>query len=264
MSAYQRMNIAGLGLTVSLTLMAGCISGADVYPGEDAATGTGGHGGGGGQGGMVGASGSGGASGGPGAGGLSDAGPDCGDGRVTPPEVCDPGNNASSKECVAECACGSTLVDSIAFVEIITIATTTTTTSCYVLSMNATNWLDARDQCLSAGMDLASISTPEERDSVALHIDTLPLSTGESRYWIGGNDISSDGSFQWINGEPWANANLGPLWGPGEPNNYNGEDCVELYKHDNGYRFNDNDCGVQLRFLCEDRREEIYKERESP
>ena len=41
------------------------------------------------------------------------------------------------------------------------------------------------------------------------------------------------------------------FWRPGEPNNFqNNEHCLEMPLH-TGYLWNDNNCGSELRFLCE-------------
>ena len=44
--------------------------------------------------------------------------------------------------------------------------------------------------------------------------------------WIGLNDISSEGVFEWINGDPYRNE---VAWLPGQPSNSGGnENCVHI------------------------------------
>lgn len=41
-------------------------------------------------------------------------------------------------------------------------------------------------------------------------------------------------------------------WASGEPNNADGdENCVDL-SHENGFKWNDNSCDVEHRFVCEE------------
>jgi cysteine-rich repeat protein len=64
-------------------------------------------------------------------------------------------------------------------------------------------------------------------------------------FWIGYNDIASEGSFGWSSGAPAAFAS----WNSGEPNNSSDEDCAEFRL--GGNNWNDLNCGAAKAFICE-------------
>ena len=69
--------------------------------------------------------------------------------------------------------------------------------------------------------------------------------------WIGLNDISSEGVFEWINGDPYRNE---VIWISGEPSNSGGnEDCMHInlvnYPRE---KINDSPCDRPgIKALCE-------------
>ncbi|XP_022109148.1 macrophage mannose receptor 1-like [Acanthaster planci] len=66
-------------------------------------------------------------------------------------------------------------------------------------------------------------------------------------YWVGLNDQANEGGFQWSDGSPVEYEN----WGPGEPNNYDGnENCVEVFLNP-GRGWNDIICEAQRHWICE-------------
>jgi hypothetical protein len=71
-------------------------------------------------------------------------------------------------------------------------------------------------------------------------------------YWTGGNDISTEGDYEWVNGEEWTYE----AWEPGEPTddtNVNvDEDCINLYDNAvEGPLFGDDPCGNTQKYVCE-------------
>jgi hypothetical protein len=68
--------------------------------------------------------------------------------------------------------------------------------------------------------------------------------------WIGLNDIASEGSFVWLDGEQPGFTK----WNDGEPNDAGGaEDCGVLYTTGTSVAmWNDADCSSALPFVCED------------
>ena len=63
--------------------------------------------------------------------------------------------------------------------------------------------------------------------------------------WIGFNDLASEGSWVWQNGDDASYTN----WGSGEPNNSGDEDCAHPY--DSG-AWNDHRCsGLSTGYICE-------------
>ena len=98
------------------------------------------------------------------------------------------------------------------------------TTGCDAISSGGTcysyfthtgiNWADARLQCLSGGYDIATITSSEE--------NTLLYNIATSNCWIGLNDINTEGTFVWADG----NSATYTQWYSGEPNGDVGADCV--------------------------------------
>ena len=69
----------------------------------------------------------------------------------------------------------------------------------------------------------------------------------EGRYWVGGEDVTDEGKFSWINGE---RVNSLP-WNYGQPNNGNrNEHCLAMMdsKH---FDFFDAACSTKYHFICE-------------
>ncbi len=113
--------------------------------------------------------------------------------------------------------------------------------------------LAANDYCKNIGGYLATITSQGEQDFVA----SLAARVDYSDFWIGGSDYGSEGSWYWLNGEPWNYT----AWYPGgsvgteEPNNGlgSGEDYVFMNKA-RGYQWVDGYGGygtASFYFICE-------------
>lgn len=163
----------------------------------------------------------------------------CGDGVVNKSqnEECDDGNllddDHCSSTCVVECAGGTK---------------NTATDHCYRVVQTLASWDDALAGCLALGngYDLAAITNTGERDFVDGFIS--------NDMWIGGNDIATEGTFVWSNGEPWWAT---PPWGGSDPDNGNGgpeQHCVMLDAvggSNTNDEFRDEPCADEKRYLCE-------------
>ena len=84
-------------------------------------------------------------------------------------------------------------------------------------------WDDARDYCRDRyGGDLASIHSPHDNARVIAECAKTrdhPQSTAQSHYcYIGFNDVSIEGQFEWSDGSAVDYLN----WRSGEPNDYGG------------------------------------------
>ncbi|XP_070548201.1 uncharacterized protein [Ptychodera flava] len=111
---------------------------------------------------------------------------------------------------------------------------------CYYIQPNAFfSWLKAYDNCHHIGGRLAII-----RDaSVNNYINAFT----NAAVWIGLNDRSSEGHWEWIDGTPVNYTN----WNTGEPNNQTGkENCGQMQKGTGG-QWSDAHCSKFSGFVCE-------------
>ncbi|KAL9974658.1 hypothetical protein ACROYT_G011721 [Oculina patagonica] len=108
---------------------------------------------------------------------------------------------------------------------------------CYKYFSDATSWSTAKSHCESLGAILVTIHSEEENSFV----HTL-ISEG---IWLGGNDINSEGSWVWEDGENWGRFTS---WISGEPNNQYNEDClVMVFEVGN---WNDLSCSASRARVC--------------
>ena len=100
-------------------------------------------------------------------------------------------------------------------------------------------WPEAKTYCESQGGYLATITSKEENDFIFSRLG------GSYSLWIGGTDIGHEGTWSWVNNEPWSYSN----WDVAEPNNsYGNENSLEIAG--NG-KWNDNDSDRKFWFSCE-------------
>ena len=164
-------------------------------------------------------------------GGAGGAAAKCGDGVTQAGEQCDDANTDAGDGCDA-CACQ--LYDPASG-------------HCwFLLEGGAWNWDESLKAC-PPGWEIASLETIQEHDLV------VPLlSAFATGVWIGGSDKTTEGFFEWESGQPWTFVDGTPPWTPGEPNDYQNEDCVELWYNSGVGTFNDNACGDKnSAVLCE-------------
>jgi dienelactone hydrolase len=126
----------------------------------------------------------------------------------------------------------------------------------YSINPALQNWQDAKEAAEAAGGYLVSITSGEENKWIS---DTFGVHYNGDYYWLGGHDISAEGTWEWTNGEPWGYAN----WLSGEPNNASGvEDALTWYhegsSNADGYEWNDRDPSQLRASLIEYDTEYIY------
>merc|ERR1712195_299376 len=102
------------------------------------------------------------------------------------------------------------------------------------------NVKDANAECKRMGMKLAH---PNKKQNAELA--NMLKKANVRAAWIGLNDQKKEGSWKWMG---VAKGNKFLSWNKGEPNNYNTEDCVEMFQSG---KWNDLKCATKRPFFCQ-------------
>jgi hypothetical protein len=116
----------------------------------------------------------------------------------------------------------------------------------YCQNAVARTFAEAKRACVADG---GALATPRTRAENQVLRDAMAARFPVSRMWIGLTDAAEEDHWVWASGEPYFEFER---WQPHEPNNFNGENCVEL--HAASWSWNDLDCGVALPSVCESAR----------
>nr|XP_006824161.1 PREDICTED: chitinase-like protein PB1E7.04c-like [Saccoglossus kowalevskii] len=108
------------------------------------------------------------------------------------------------------------------------------------------SWESSTTLCQQNGAVLASLSTRTVSDGVIQFIIDNNIDDGLVDYWIGLNDISQEGSYIWINGDPFVYTN----WSRGNPNNFKNQDCGQLWTSRN-FLWDDAKCSRDKGYICQ-------------
>ena len=113
------------------------------------------------------------------------------------------------------------------------------------MTFGSYTWQDAVSVCYQQGAHLATITSYAQNRWVYEYFRTEGLMGGSQ--WIGLNDISTDGKYQWVDG----NASYYRNWFTNQPNNNGGsQNCVIMWQ---GYlgQWGAINCGNAYPAVCE-------------
>ncbi|XP_019631490.1 PREDICTED: neurogenic locus notch homolog protein 1-like [Branchiostoma belcheri] len=96
------------------------------------------------------------------------------------------------------------------------------------------NYDQAEGMCRHYGGHLAHSKSSRQRN----FLENLARDAGRNDYWIGLTDRQTENTWRWSDGSRLSYS----YWHPGQPDNHNGEDCVEMDSDDFDFRWNDLDC----------------------
>ncbi|XP_022108306.1 macrophage mannose receptor 1-like [Acanthaster planci] len=109
------------------------------------------------------------------------------------------------------------------------------------------DWHNAEAFCNQQGSNLASLSSPTERESVSQILRNRYATNPESWPWIGFRRLPYDQDFIWSDGTP---LNVGSTsWRNGQPDNID-DDCVVIESEGTATLWNDINCGLSRPFIC--------------
>ncbi|XP_071940909.1 macrophage mannose receptor 1-like [Antedon mediterranea] len=111
---------------------------------------------------------------------------------------------------------------------------------------NRLSWLEAQQSCLKMGGDLASFHSAAEEAYILGRFTPIDQENAYwLGYWIGLNDRTIEGGYEWSDGTAVGYTN----WGDGEPNDSGSEECVEMF-FDGQRGWNDMDCSTVRNWIC--------------
>ncbi len=121
----------------------------------------------------------------------------------------------------------------------------------YLYCQSAVTWEAAQADCETHGYALVTFDSQAELD----HVTSVAGSLASNYWWLGFTDVSSEGSWEWIDGSPTSYQN----WCSSEPNNDHGRECVDVGEEDcamlnwgNGGCWNDYPCTCDWPYyICE-------------
>ncbi|XP_077993134.1 macrophage mannose receptor 1-like [Glandiceps talaboti] len=122
------------------------------------------------------------------------------------------------------------------------------TNTCYKFEIDDyVDWSTAESTCKKSGGHLLSIKDQTEQTFVNARMYGLTSAV----FWIGANDRTYEGGWEWSDGTPFAYLN----WNDGEPNNYDHgyttEDCTEIIVSSG--KWNDHKCDQNIGYICKNK-----------
>ncbi|XDV33816.1 hypothetical protein PO909_004085 [Leuciscus waleckii] len=122
----------------------------------------------------------------------------------------------------------------------------------YFFSSEKLTWSSSRAFCVSKGADLVTITSLPEQ--------IFLLSELKDYYWIGLNDLQTEGNWVWVNNQTLTETGV-QFWyqrvsQKSEPDNWsgggpNGENCAVMANSSNLNSWFDVSCNSMYKFICE-------------
>jgi len=197
----------------------------------------------------------------------------CGNGRVVAPQACDDDNTVSSDGCSSTCTVEPGYVCSSAEPSVCSPV-------CFLSSRSALGnsvyvrcdggpfktWANGNAYCRSLGGHLARVDGIDEQYHLTRTGGLVGTTGGPA--WMGGNDLTTEGTWHWSSlasnsaGQFWTGTGAGsPVgglytqWANAEPNNNGGagggQQCGRFSDGDLDRRWDDEFCTNNLPFICE-------------
>ncbi|XP_062591071.1 hepatic lectin-like [Saccostrea cucullata] len=110
----------------------------------------------------------------------------------------------------------------------------------YCFVNNSLNWQAAKDSCTWMESHLLEIESEDEQT-------WIQIKTSGNRWWMGGTDEESEGTFHWKYSKTTLNYTN---WLKGEPNGGTAENCLEMRPEG---LWNDKPCYYSIYYICEKR-----------
>ncbi|XP_069120586.1 perlucin-like protein isoform X1 [Argopecten irradians] len=117
--------------------------------------------------------------------------------------------------------------------------------SCYSVSSQKLNWIDAVDACHTTHSYVVEIGSKKEND----FLEHLTRHKHDKIYWLGGSDAVVEDHWRWMSKYQTFNYTN---WHHGEPNNLDqGESCLAAVHRSSRFEWRDYHCEDKNRFICE-------------
>ncbi|XP_033756328.1 perlucin-like [Pecten maximus] len=123
-------------------------------------------------------------------------------------------------------------------------------TSCYTILHAKVDWSQATVVCKEINSHLLEIDDAAEESYIHGFLSLHWRAYDPADFWVGGNDILEEGSWEWASGKAMTYTN----WDDGQPDNggdndYN-EHCMEI-SHGDAWKWNDQECDEERNVICE-------------
>ncbi|KAL5011335.1 hypothetical protein ScPMuIL_009886 [Solemya velum] len=121
--------------------------------------------------------------------------------------------------------------------------------SCYKVVGNRASWRAAETDCVRRGGNLLSIGSPREQNTVQIILSTGPYASLGANYWIGANQMNSQGGWQWTDNSAFQYLN----WHQGQPQQDLDSQCAAIAPVQWRYQWGTSRCDEKQFYICEKR-----------